>query len=63
MIRAALLALLLSGCIVLPVVDQRTDAVSCCLAVVEVNKTTDGTLQITKPAETLQVKIGARFKF
>jgi len=67
MIRLAL-CLLLGGCTtgiqVLPVVDQRTDAVSCCEAIVEVNRTTDGTLAIqNSETKGVSVKLGARLKF
>lgn len=59
-----LLCLLLGGCVqVLPVVDPHTDSVSCCIAVAEINRTTEATLQITKPAANLQVKFGVRAKF
>jgi hypothetical protein len=63
MIRT-LLCLLLGGCMqVVPAVDPHTDAISCCLAVAELSRTTDATLQITKPAANLQVKLGFRSKF
>lgn len=60
-----LLCLLLGGCVqVLPVVDPHTDSVSCCIAVAEINRTTDATLQITNTAtKGLSAKLGIRWKF
>jgi hypothetical protein len=63
-VTRALLCLLLGGCVqVVPIVDQRTHSVSCCEALVEMNHTTDGSITITKPAQNLEVKLGARWKF
>jgi len=67
MIRLAL-CLLLGGCTtgiqVLPVVDQRTDAVSCCIAYVEAGKNTDGSIEIqNSETKGISIKLGARWKF
>lgn len=61
----ALLCLLLGGCVqVVPIFDQQTDSVSCCEAVAEFSRTTDGTVQIQNIATNgVSVKIGARWKF
>jgi hypothetical protein len=60
----ALLCLLLGGCVqVVPVVDSRTDTVACCQALIELNRTTDGYIAVTKPAQNLEFKAGAHIKF
>jgi hypothetical protein len=69
MIRAAL-CLLLSGCTVvehvqvLPVVNPRTLAVSCCIAYVEVGPTTKGSIEVqNSDAKGVSVKLGAKWRF
>lgn len=67
MIRAAL-CLLLSGCTVvehvqvLPTVSS-TAELGCCVIAAEIPPSTDLSVTVTKPAENLQVKLGARWKF
>jgi len=68
MIRAAL-CLLLSGCTVFPEHVQVLPTVSdtaeigCCMVTAEVPPATSLSLKITKPAQSLQFKFGARIKF
>jgi hypothetical protein len=67
MIRIAL-CLLLGGCTtgiqVLPVVDQKTQTVSCCIAYVESGKSTDGSIEVqNSTTKGVSVKLGARWKF
>lgn len=62
-----LLCLLLGGCTtaieVAPIIDAKTNALSCCVAYIESSKNADGSIQITKPAANFQIKLGIRFKF
>jgi hypothetical protein len=56
--------LLLCGCVaIVPVLNEKTQTASCCEALIAVDRSTDGYIAITKPAETLQIKIGAHWKF
>lgn len=63
----ALLCLMLGGCThiqVLPVVDQRTYAVSCCIAYIEAGKSTDGSIEVqNSETKGISVKLGAKWKF
>lgn len=68
MIRAAL-CLLLGGCTVfpehlqvLPTVSD-TAEIGCCMVTAEVPPSTSLSLKITKPAQSLEFKFGARIKF
>jgi hypothetical protein len=67
MIRLAL-CLLLGGCTVvehvqvLPTISA-TEGIGCCVILAEPNPSTDFSLKITKPAQSLEVKAGAHFKF
>jgi hypothetical protein len=67
-IRIAL-CLLLGGCgvvehvQVVPVIDQRTQALSCCIAYVE-GKSADGSIEVqNSEIKGVSVKLGARWKF
>jgi hypothetical protein len=69
MIRIAL-CLLLSGCTVVehvqvvPVINPKTYAVSCCQAYVEYSKTTQAFIEVqNSDAKGVSVKLGAKFKF
>jgi hypothetical protein len=65
----AMLCLLLSGCAVFPEHVQVLPTVSesaqigCCVLEAEIPPSTDLSVTVTKPAENLQVKLGARWKF
>jgi hypothetical protein len=62
-IRLAILALLLSGCVqVLPTVDQSFD-VGCCIALVEINKSTNGSIEVQKSPTTWSVSAKVHHKF
>jgi len=67
MIRAALLALALSGCadrvIVLPVINPTTYDASCCVAYWEISKSTAGSLEVQKSATSWSVSTKLHFKF
>jgi hypothetical protein len=69
MIRVALLALALSGCAViehvqiLPTVNPMTYEVSCCVAYVEVDKATSGSLEVEKGAKDIKVSAKVRHSF
>jgi hypothetical protein len=69
MIRAAVAALALSGCSVvehvqvLPVINPTTYDVSCCVAYVELNRSTSGSLEVQKSAANWSVSTKLRFKF
>jgi hypothetical protein len=68
MIRLAL-CLLLGGCTVFPEHLQVLPAVSesaeigCCVVTAELPPSTDLSLKITKPAQSVDVKFAARWKF
>lgn len=70
MIRSALAACALTGCTVLehvqvvPVVNPKTYAVSCCKAYVEYSKTTQSSIEVqNSDAKGVSVKLGAKFRF
>lgn len=59
-----LLALTLSGCVqILPVVNPMTDDVSCCIAYVELSKSTSGSLEVLKSPTHWSVSAKIRTKF
>lgn len=63
MIRLAPLVLLLSGCVqVLLTVDPSFD-VGCCIALVELGKSTNGTIEVQKSPTTWFVSAKVHHKF
>lgn len=64
MIRSTLALLALSGCVqVLPVVNPMTDDVSCCIAYVELSKSTSGSLEVLKSPTHWSVSAKVHTKF
>lgn len=69
MIRAALLASVLTGCTVvehvqvLPIINPNTDDVSCCVVYAEVPPSTRLSASVTKTDAGTKVKLGAKFRF
>ena len=68
MIRAALAALALSGCAfehvqVLPVINPTTYDATCCIAYVEFNRSTAGSLEVQKSATSWSVSTKLHFAF
>ena len=70
MIRAALAAIVLTGCTtvehlqVLPIVNPNTYDVSCCVAYAEIPPSTQLSLSVThSDASGTKVKAGARWRF
>jgi hypothetical protein len=62
MIRIAL-CLLLGGCVqVLPAVDQSM-SVGCCIALIELSKTTNGSIEVQKSPTTWSVSAKVHRKF
>jgi hypothetical protein len=62
MIRIAL-CLLLGGCVqVLPTIDQSMN-VGCCIALIELSKTTNGSIEVQKSPTTWSVSTKVRTKF
>jgi hypothetical protein len=54
---------LLSGCVqVLPTVDQSFD-VGCCIALVEISKSTNGSIEVQKSPTTWSVSAKVHHKF
>jgi hypothetical protein len=67
LIRIAL-CLLLGGCTVVEHVQvlptlSATEGIDCCVILAEPNPSTNLSLTITKPAQSLELKAGARWKF
>lgn len=62
MIRLAPLALLLPGCVVLPTVDQSFN-VGCCIALVAISKSTNGSIEVQKSPTTWSVSAKVHSKF
>jgi hypothetical protein len=69
MIRAAVAALALSGCTVVehvqvvPVINPTTYDASCCVAYVEINRSTTGSLEVQKSATRWSVSTKLHLKF
>lgn len=69
MIRAALAALVLSGCTlashvqVLPAINPTTYDASCCVAYVELNRSAAGSLEVQKTVKTWSISTKLHLQF
>lgn len=64
MIRAALAALALSGCVqILPTLDKQDQPTGCCIAYWEISRSTSGSIEVQKSPTHWSISTKFRTKF